>query len=221
MKGTKIEVGRMGGPGRAGRLTGSERRRQIVRVAASLFAEKGFVATTTRELAAACGVSEAVIYKHFSGKEELFETVLRQKMAEVDVSPYLESLPSDISLLDAFRAVAGRILDIGLGDPLIQKLLLAATIAGSPEAQKLYLSWRQPFTDFLEKRIRRGIDQGEVRPVDPVLTARAFIGLVNDCVLNCNLYERFGFGDFNKENSISNNVPIFVRGIAVDGKIGS
>lgn len=199
--------------GKGKRLPREERRRQILGVASEQFAEKGFMGTTTRELARACGVSEAVIYKHYKSKESLFEAVLQQKMAEVDVEVYLQELPEDISLLEAFKGVANKILDVGLGDPLIQKLLLAATIAGSPEAQKLYLSWRVPFVDFLEKRIRKGIDDGEVRPINPSVTARSFIGLVNDCVLNCNMWQEFGFGDFDQESSVSNNVPIFVRGI--------
>ncbi len=204
----------MGSPGeKSGRLPREERRRQIVEVASEHFAEMGFMGTTTRELARACGVSEAVIYKHFRSKEELFDEVLQRKMGEVDAGVYLKDLPDDIPLLDAFRSVASRILDIGLGDPLIQKLLLAATIAGSPEAQKLYLSWRIPFVKFLEKRIAKGIEEGEVRQVDPTLTARSFIGLVNDCVLNCNLWQEYGFGDFDKDRSINNNAPIFVRGI--------
>jgi AcrR family transcriptional regulator len=180
--------------GRGKRLPKEERRRQILGVASELFAEKGFMGTTTRELARACGVSEAVIYKHYKSKESLFEAVLQQKMTEVDVEVYLKDLPEDISLVDAFKGVANKILDVGLGDPLIQKLLLAATIAGSPEA-------------------RRGIEEGEVRPVDPSVTARSFIGLVNDCVLNCNMWQKFGFGDFDQESSVDNNVPIFVRGI--------
>lgn len=202
--------------GKGRRLPKEERRRQILKVASVQFAEKGFIGTTTRDLARECSVSEAVIYKHFRSKEELFEAVLQQKMSEINVDVYLEDLPLDLPLLEAFERVAGKILDVGLGDPLIQKLLLAATIAGSPEAQKLYLSWRVPFVEFLRRRIAKGIEEGEVREVDPALTARSFIGLVNDCVLNCNMWQEFGFGDFDRDRSIKNNAPIFVRGIQAD-----
>ena len=51
------------------RMTGEARRRQIVRVATSLFVKRGFRGTTTREIARKAGISEAVIFRHFSRKE--------------------------------------------------------------------------------------------------------------------------------------------------------
>lgn len=58
------------------RLTADERRSAIVAVATEVFAEKGFHGTTTRELAKAAGVSEALLYKHFPSKESLFSAML-------------------------------------------------------------------------------------------------------------------------------------------------
>ena len=47
------------------RLDGDERRKEIVRTAVPLFARKGFAGTTTRELAEAAGISEALLFRHF------------------------------------------------------------------------------------------------------------------------------------------------------------
>lgn len=58
------------------RLTADERRSAIVAVATKVFADKGFHGTTTRELAKAAGVSEALLYKHFPSKESLFSAML-------------------------------------------------------------------------------------------------------------------------------------------------
>jgi len=58
------------------RLTADERRHAIVAVATKVFAEKGFHGTTTRELAKAARVSEALLYKHFPSKESLFTAML-------------------------------------------------------------------------------------------------------------------------------------------------
>src|SRR5712692_10556928 len=43
----------------------------VVRAATSLFAEKGIDGTSMRDIAAAAGVREAAIYRHFAGKDEL------------------------------------------------------------------------------------------------------------------------------------------------------
>ena len=58
------------------RLSSRERRRAIVAAVQSSFAEKGFDGTTTRELARAAGVSEALLYKHFPSKESLYAAML-------------------------------------------------------------------------------------------------------------------------------------------------
>lgn len=49
------------------------RRAQIIESARRLFAQKGYAATRTREIAAEAGVNEAMLYRHFPSKEELFE----------------------------------------------------------------------------------------------------------------------------------------------------
>lgn len=197
----------------ASRLPAPERREQILAAAARIFARKGYEGTTTKDLARACGVSESALYKHFPSKEAIFRNVIDRMIASFDFERYLAGLPRDLGLHETLHSVAGKILDVGLADPLIQKLLLAATLAGSPEAKRFYLSWRLPFVEFLEERFRRGIEAGEVMDVNPRLTARAFVGMVNDCVLSCNLWAHFGDDDFEKSRLLANNVPVFVRGI--------
>jgi AcrR family transcriptional regulator len=58
------------------RLSFNERRQSIVEAVRNVFAEKGFDGTTTRELAKAAGVSEALIYKHFPSKQSLYAAML-------------------------------------------------------------------------------------------------------------------------------------------------
>jgi len=58
------------------RLSSEDRREAIVEAVKGVFAEKGFDGTTTRELANAAGVSEALLYKHFPSKESLYAAML-------------------------------------------------------------------------------------------------------------------------------------------------
>ena len=57
------------------KLSCEERRAAIIEAVRTVFAEKGFHATTTRELAQAAGVSEALLFKHFPTKEALFTAI--------------------------------------------------------------------------------------------------------------------------------------------------
>src|SRR3984957_6020711 len=54
------------------KLSNEERRAAIIKAVRRVFAEKGFDGTTTRELADAAGVSEALLFKHFPNKAALF-----------------------------------------------------------------------------------------------------------------------------------------------------
>lgn len=58
------------------RLTSKERKQAIIISVLPLFAEKGFKATTTKEIAKYANVSEALLYKHFSRKEEIYESIM-------------------------------------------------------------------------------------------------------------------------------------------------
>ena len=61
------------------RLTGEERRQRIVEAAVDLFSRKGFRGTTTREIAEAADISEAMIFKHFATKRELYSAIIEVK----------------------------------------------------------------------------------------------------------------------------------------------
>jgi AcrR family transcriptional regulator len=59
------------------RLDSEERRRAIVEAAMPLFARKGFAGTTTKEIAEAARISEALLFKHFPTKGALYQDMLR------------------------------------------------------------------------------------------------------------------------------------------------
>jgi AcrR family transcriptional regulator len=63
-----------------GRMTGAERRAQLVDVGRRQFAEKGFDGTSVEEIASKAGVSKPVIYEHFGGKEGLYAVVVDREM---------------------------------------------------------------------------------------------------------------------------------------------
>ncbi|MDQ0617607.1 AcrR family transcriptional regulator [Arthrobacter globiformis] len=58
------------------RMTGPQRRSQLVEVGRALFAMRGLDGTTIEEIAAAAGVSKPVIYEHFGSKEGLYTQVV-------------------------------------------------------------------------------------------------------------------------------------------------
>ncbi len=63
------------------RRPASERRRQILAAARTLFAERGFHATTTRDLAAAADVNDALIYRYFADKQAILAALIDEAIA--------------------------------------------------------------------------------------------------------------------------------------------
>jgi AcrR family transcriptional regulator len=100
------------------RLDAEERRRSIVAAALPLFARKGFVRTTTKEIAEAARVSEALVFKHFPSKAALYEEILR---AGCQGDPALERLcalaPSTSSLVHMMHFMVHHFVRGALGDP--------------------------------------------------------------------------------------------------------
>src|SRR5438477_918006 len=65
------------------RMTGRERREQLVQVGRALFAQKGFDGTSIEEIAARAKVSKPVVYEHFGGKEGLYAVVVDREMSDL------------------------------------------------------------------------------------------------------------------------------------------
>ncbi|QMV85720.1 TetR/AcrR family transcriptional regulator [Corynebacterium hindlerae] len=66
------------------RMTGKQRREQLIDIGRAVFAEKGFGASSVEEIAARAGVSKPVVYEHFGGKEGLYAVVVDREMQALE-----------------------------------------------------------------------------------------------------------------------------------------
>ena len=81
------------------RMTGAERRHQLIQVARSLFAERGYEGTSIEEIAQRANVSKPVVYEHFGGKEGLYAVVVDREM-----SALLDGITSSLTRMTNNRA---------------------------------------------------------------------------------------------------------------------
>jgi AcrR family transcriptional regulator len=158
-------------PSRAGKRwerRSEARPAEIVAAATSLFTERGFGATRMDDVAARAGVTKGTVYLYFQDKGQLFEAVVRQKLApnleraRMMVEAYDGSTPTLIRML-------AKLLE-GLVESeysAIAKMIIAESGA-FPELPKLYAEvvLERGF-NMMASIIQRGIDRGEFRPVDP------------------------------------------------------
>lgn len=174
------------------RLSAEERRREIVRVAVKLFSQHGFRGTTTKEIAAAAGVSEAIIFRHFATKEELYRAIIDHVACEGDIANPCEIVADAISRKDdraVFEGLAFHALEHHEDDKEFHRLLLYAALEGHELAQ---MFWERTVTQFYESLsayIAERQRDGAMRNIEPRIIVRSFIGTIIHHSLNNNLWD--------------------------------
>src|ERR1043165_1788286 len=132
------------------RLSAEERRREIVRVAVKLFSQRGFRGTTTKEIAHAVGVSEAIIFRHFATKEELYRAIIDHVSCEGGIESPDEVVGEAIRRKDdraVFEGLALHALEHHEDDKEFHRLLLYAALEGHELAQ---MFWERTVIQFYE-----------------------------------------------------------------------
>lgn len=158
--------------------TGSTRQR-LLDVALELFAAHGFAGTSMRALARAAGLRESSIYNHFSGKDELYQSVIGQ-WGPAEFVERLRSAEYRVLVHDpaAFLRLCTRHLVDRWMDP--REHLFAAMIAkespDSPGQRSFHQALFRDEIELLADYFRCFVaDNGMIAP-DPVETARMFTG---------------------------------------------
>jgi TetR/AcrR family transcriptional regulator len=175
------------------RMKADQRRRQLIDVAIELFARKGFGGTTTREIAKAAQVNEAIIFRHFETKEGLYAAILDQRARETLSEEAFEALRGLATLGDDegfFQFLVQRILHAYRDHPQYQRLLLFSSLEKHPFAR----DYHQRFVargfafvrDYIEKRQRQGV----FRACDPGLAVFALASAAAQFGMNKWLFER-------------------------------
>src|SRR5436190_3528150 len=98
----------------AARMAGEDRRQQIIDVAVQLFSQKGFRGTTTKEIALAAGVNEAIIFRHFATKRELYTAIIDRKCCSTQYQAMEQALQEAMNQGDdrqVFESIAFHILE--------------------------------------------------------------------------------------------------------------
>lgn len=164
---------------KSSRMPASDRREQILAVAMKLFAERGFRGTTTRKIADRAGVNEAILFRHFRSKENLYWSILDCKCRRSRWRQELEAdLGGSADPKEAFAAFAEGILRRNTEDTTLTRLLFFSALNHHRLTHRFFRTHVASYYEALAQRIRERIRAGEFRRVDPLLAARGFLGMV-------------------------------------------
>lgn len=170
------------------RMTGGERKAQIVRVASDLFAENGFRGTTTREIAKKAGISEAVIFKHFSKKEDLYNAIIDSRCLDTQGRSRLMGLLEGRTGREVFTEMAKYMLAEHEKDPSFMRLLSYSALERHGLSEMFIKTRGLELLGYLESQIKALVSEGVFKKTDPMLAARAFMGMVLHYTLAQELY---------------------------------
>ncbi|MFE1175705.1 TetR family transcriptional regulator C-terminal domain-containing protein [Streptomyces sp. NPDC058773] len=153
---------------------------QIVRETVRLIAEHGFHGVRVADIAAACGTSPATVHYHFPGRDELLEAAVRWCMDEA--TEHRAAGPAA-----APDARAALLHLIALRTPRtaqqrrqwLVRLDLWARAARSTAVRRLHEHYYRQWRTTVAEVVRRGVEQGVFRTVDPEFTALRLTALID------------------------------------------
>jgi AcrR family transcriptional regulator len=189
-------------PPRPRRREPAEKQVRILAAAQGLFVERGFVATTTADIARAADVSEGIVFHHFGSKEGLLVAVAAEYgrgLAEAMFAreDQAHGAEPDAMLRAAFAYVRER-------GPLSQLLMLVPASADRSSARH---ATREQIVDALAAAFERWQQQGLVRPLDARIVAELLHALVERALVEC-----FVRGDGSREEDYLREAVRCIRG---------
>jgi AcrR family transcriptional regulator len=189
---------------------------EVLDAALALFIEKGFSATRVEDVARRAGLSKGAVYLYFPSKQALVEGLVRRAVVPVADTALaaLADYEGDprIVITAVLKMVAYRLSDPGV---LAMPKLILREIASFPELARMY---RTEVLDrvipVVESLIRRGMDQGYLRQVDPALTIRSIIGPLMMHLLMSEIFGIAPEGGLHLDRLVDNHLAILFDGLS-------
>lgn len=203
-----------------GRMTGDKRREQILQTAVSLFSQRGFKGTTTKEIARAAGVSEAMVFRHFSTKSELYDAILGDKACHDGIrfpweeNPVLRTALENQDDYAVFFNIALNALTKQQEDDNFMRLLFYSALEAHELADRFFDEFVARLYEFIGSYIEKRQMAGAMRAVNPRIVVRAYLGMMIHHSLNNILWDKKRrLLNITNEEAAKNFAEILLNGI--------
>jgi TetR/AcrR family transcriptional regulator len=163
------------------RLSGQERRAQIIDAALKVFAEKGFSGTRTKEIAELAGISETLVFQHFKTKRDLYRCALKELFSKHPVMPEVEEKMRAKDDLGVLRNMASHLIRHNRQDPRILRLALFSALERLHFGKIIRDGGDETgptLTEFLGAYFQQRISDGAFKKVNALIAANLFIETV-------------------------------------------
>jgi AcrR family transcriptional regulator len=194
-----------------GRLKGDARRAQIVEVARRLFAEVGYQQTTTRQLARAADVSDALMYRHFASKDDVLRAVVDQGLAKFAAMREVTAVGRDRLLSERLMTIGRAFLEVL--DAQVDLLVLFVSERRLLADDARLVGFIDLAASGLGAELATRAEAGEVRAdLDGYLFARSFMGSLVSFVLLQRALGMDRVHPVEAEDYLAELVDLYVRG---------
>ncbi len=157
-------------------------RERLLQAALTLTQEGGYAHASVAAIAAAAGVSNGALYRHWASKGELFAELFRTVCSRELEAMTAAGADGDLSLaVDRIEAVLAIFATRALRNPRLAWALIAEPVDPLVEAERL--AYRHTYREGLAALLRDGIAAGELPEQDPELTAAALVGGVGEALV--------------------------------------
>lgn len=208
------------GEAAASRMSGGERRKQILQIAINLFSRHGFSGTTTKEIARAAGVSEAMVFRHFATKNELYHAILDSKACEggMKIPPWESEIErkavEEKDDYAVFYNIAVNALRHHREDIDFMRLLFYSALDEHALSEMFFDQFVARIYEFIGGYIRQRQADGAMREVEPRIVVRAFLGMLIHHSLNNILWDKKRrLLDVSDEQAAHEFVTILLNGV--------
>lgn len=197
------------------RLSGEERRAQIIDAALWLFADKGFAGTRTREIAELAGISETLIFQHFKTKEDLYRAALRELFSHHPVMPEIEDKMAKKDDFGVFSTLALHVIRHNRQDRRIMRLAIFSALEGFHLAEIVHHDKEMgpSLPELLSRYIQQRIDEGAFNKVNAQIAAQLFIETIFMYVADQETSISGPPLPFSDEETVDTLVMIFLDGL--------
>jgi TetR/AcrR family transcriptional regulator len=158
-----------------------ESRAAILKAAAREFAEHGIAGARTDAIAREARVNKALLYYYFKDKETLYGAVLEDAFSGLKETVFRVldgDLPPRQKILEYVGAYFDFIASNQLYPRLMQREMMQARDGHSPHIDKVIKNYIQPIFGRVSELLRRGITDGEFRPVNPAHFVPSMVAMI-------------------------------------------
>lgn len=156
-----------------------KRRAEVLDIAARVFHEQGYEATSIQDIADELGVLKGSVYYYISGKEDLLFELL-QEVHKAALQAVTEAVERDGDPLQKIHAFVETLSRFNADNQERMGILLHDFRSLSEERRREIVRERDRYDRMLRKLITEGQDEGVVcTDIDPKLTVLAVMGMIN------------------------------------------